>query len=416
MSNSEEVLAVIPARGGSKSLPRKNIRSFAGHPLIAYSIAAGLQAAMVTRVIVSTDDEEIAAIARRYGAETPFLRPAELAQDTTTDLPVFEHALAWLAEHEGYRPEIVVQLRPTSPLRPRGLVDRAIEILKKHPEADCVRGVIPSGQNPYKMWRIEPDGRMAPLLKVEGLAEPYNAPRQSLPQTYWQTGHIDAIRAATILEKGSLTGEVILPLVIDPRYAIDIDTLSDWRRAEWLVSQGGPELRLEMVYPGRAPRPLPERVELLVLDFDGVLTDNRVWVGEDGYEQVAAYRSDSLALARLAQAGIQSLVLSMETNPVVTARCKKMKVPVLQGILDKAAILSEYLAENGIPAERVVYVGNDVNDLPCFPIVGCAVAPADAQPQALRQADLVLENRGGHGAVRELCDLLIQRRENEQTD
>ena len=113
-----EILAIIPARGGSKSIPRKNIRPLAGHPLIAYSIAAGRQSRLVTRTIVSTDDEEIAAVARQYGAETPFLRPAEFAQDNTTDFPVFTHALGWLKEHEGYQPDIIVQLRPTSPIRP----------------------------------------------------------------------------------------------------------------------------------------------------------------------------------------------------------------------------------------------------------------------------------------------------------
>src|SRR3989337_3169724 len=115
--NNLNVLALIPARGGSKSIPQKNIRSFAGHPLIAYSIVAGLAAQTVNRVIVSTDDEEIATVARHYGAEVPFLRPAELAQDGTPDLPVFQHALYWLEENEGYQVEIVVQLRPTSPFR-----------------------------------------------------------------------------------------------------------------------------------------------------------------------------------------------------------------------------------------------------------------------------------------------------------
>jgi CMP-N-acetylneuraminic acid synthetase len=114
-----ETLALIPARGGSKGIPRKNIKSFAGYPLIAWSIAAAKQSSLVTRVIVSTDDEEIAAVAREWGAETPFLRPDELAQDKTTDLPVFEHALKWLEDVEGYRPDIVVQLRPTSPFRPQ---------------------------------------------------------------------------------------------------------------------------------------------------------------------------------------------------------------------------------------------------------------------------------------------------------
>ncbi|HJS20636.1 MAG TPA: acylneuraminate cytidylyltransferase family protein, partial [Anaerolineales bacterium] len=149
-----EILALIPARGGSKGIPRKNIRSFAGYPLIAWSIAAARQSARVTRVIVSTDDDEITSVARECGAETPFLRPVELAQDQTTDLPVFEHALQWLEENENYLPEIVVQLRPTSPIRPQGMLDNAIRILLEHDDADCVRGVVPAGQNPFKMWRF----------------------------------------------------------------------------------------------------------------------------------------------------------------------------------------------------------------------------------------------------------------------
>ncbi len=232
-----EILALIPARGGSKGIPRKNIRDFAGYPLIAWSIAAGLQAETVTRVIVSTDDEEIASVAREFGAETPFLRPTELAQDDTTDLPVFEQALAWLRENEGYRPDLVVQLRPTSPIRPRGMVDEAVRILFSHTDADCVRGVVPAGQNPHKMWRFKGDDKpIKPLLEVEGIPEPYNAPRQSLPPVYWQTGHVDAIRQFTIINKHSLTGDVIYPLVIDPRYTVDIDTLSDWAKYEFLCT------------------------------------------------------------------------------------------------------------------------------------------------------------------------------------
>ena len=168
MVSRPEVLAIIPARGGSKSIPRKNLHLFAGHPLIAFSIAAGRQSPPVTRVIVSTEDEEIAGVARACGAETPFLRPADLAQDDTPDLPVFEHALRWLADHEGYHPEVVIQLRPTSPIRPRDCVARAVETLLAHPEADSVRGVVPSGQNPYKMWRLSDDGRLRPLLPDEG--------------------------------------------------------------------------------------------------------------------------------------------------------------------------------------------------------------------------------------------------------
>ncbi len=407
-----ETLALIPARGGSKSIPRKNIRLFCGYPLIAWSIAAARQSEAVTRTLVSTDDEEIAAIARRFGAETPFIRPAELAQDGSTDLPVFEHALKWLDENEGYHPEVVVQLRPTSPVRPRVLVDQAVRILLEHPEADCVRGIVPAGQNPHKMWRLDPEsGKMIPLLNVPGIPEPYNAPRQILPEIYWQTGHIDAIRVSTIFEKRSLTGETIYPLVIDPRYAIDLDNLYDWAKYEWLVNSGV----LDFVSPsGR--RPMPEKVELLVLDFDGVVTDNRVWVDEAGREMVAAYRSDSLVLGRLKLAGVEVVILSSEVNPVVSARAKKMGVEAVQGIglEGKGDALQKLIQERGLPTAHVAYAGNDTNDLPCFAVAGWAVAVADAQPEVLRAADFVLSKPGGHGAVRELVDLILARTQGEK--
>ncbi len=232
-----EVLALIPARGGSKSIPHKNIRLFAGHPLIAYSIAAGLAAETVTRVIVSSDDPEIMEVSRRYGAETPFVRPEDYAQDQTPDLPVFQHAIQWLDDNEGYRPEIIVQLRPTSPFRRVAHIDQAVYRLLERPDADAVRTVCIPFQNPYKMWRIGPNGLMRPLLDTE-FDEPYNMPRQALPQVYWQTGYVDAAWTDTILGQGSMTGRNILPLVIDPSEWIDIDSPDDWRRAERLLESG----------------------------------------------------------------------------------------------------------------------------------------------------------------------------------
>ena len=240
-----EVLALIPARGGSKGIPRKNIRPFAGFPLIAYSIAAALQAETVTRVIVSTDDQEIAEVARHFRAETPFLRPPEMAADRTTDLPVFHHALHWLADHENYHPDIVLHLHATSPVRPHGFVDQAVRLLQEHPEAECVRSVVSPGQNPYKMWRIDPQSeQMIPILSIPGITEPYNTPRQLLPAVYLQTGHVNAIRPAAIL-RGSMTGKAILPLVIEADYEVDLDTLLDWERGEWAMAQG----TLEIVLP-----------------------------------------------------------------------------------------------------------------------------------------------------------------------
>lgn len=398
-----EVLAIIPARGGSKSIRRKNARLFAGHPLLAFSVAAAQQADTVTRTLISTDDAEMAEMARQLGVEAPFLRPAEIAQDNTLDLPVFQHALQWLAKNESYKPDIVVQLRPTSPLRPQGLVDAAVKLLLVHPKADSVRGVVPSGQNPHKMWTIGADGPMRPLLKVKGLAEPYNAPRQKLPDTFWQTGHIDAIRVATILKRNSMSGDEIWPLMIDPRYAVDIDTLNDWRRGEWLASSG----ELDLVWPGPRPRPYPKQVKLLVMDFDGVLSDNRVWTDQGGKESVASNRSDSMGLDLLRKSGVQAYVLSREENPVVARRCEKLGIGYKQGIKEKGEALRQLLTELNVASEHTIFAGNDTNDLPCFPVAGCAVAVADSHPDVLRQADQRLTRKGGHGAVRELCDLIL---------
>jgi len=388
-----EILALIPARGGSKGIPRKNIREFAGYPLITWSIAAGLQSNSVSRVIVSTDDEEIATVAREYGADAPFLRPSEISQDRTTDLPVFEHALKWLEDIEGYKPDIVVQLRPTSPIRPSDCIDNAVKILMEHPDADCVRGVVPAGQNPYKMWRFNGyDKPMNSLLNVDGIKEPYNSPRQVLPPAYWQTGHIDAIRTTTISRKGSLTGDVIYPLVIDSRYTVDIDTLADWAKYEALVYQGS----LDMVTPSkRLRRAMPEKIDLVIFDFDGVFTDNRVWTGQDGKETVASHRSDSVRFSELREKGIEIMILSSEPNPVVEARANKVKVEAIHGIgwQDKGRVMREVIEKKNVKAENVVFVGNDINDLPCFEVA----------------ADFVLSKPGGHGAVRELCEIILKK-------
>jgi YrbI family 3-deoxy-D-manno-octulosonate 8-phosphate phosphatase len=152
---------------------------------------------------------------------------------------------------------------------------------------------------------------------------------------------------------------------------------------------------------------MPAKVRLMVLDFDGVLTDNRVWVDENGREMVAANRSDSLGINLLRQAGIETVVISKETNPVVAARCRKMNIACIQGEDDKETALKKVITDRGLDPLNVVYLGNDVNDLPCFPLVGWAVAVADALPEVKHQADMVLSRSGGQLAVRELCDLIL---------
>jgi len=216
------VLALIPARGGSKGIPRKNVMPIAGKPLIAYSILQAQASQRVTRVLVSTDNEEIAEVAREYGAEVPFLRPAEFAQDLSPDIDVFRHALQWLRETESYEPDMIVHLRPPGPVRRIELIDRAVDLLAAHPAADAVRSVAKALQTPYKMWRMRPDGAMEPLLRQEGVPDSQSLPRQMLPTVYWQNGYVDVIRPRAVLEHNSMWGTTVLPLIIeDPLFELD---------------------------------------------------------------------------------------------------------------------------------------------------------------------------------------------------
>jgi CMP-N,N'-diacetyllegionaminic acid synthase len=225
------IISLIPARGGSKVIPKKNIYSLAGKPLIAHSIEYSLNCPEVHRTIVSTDNSEIAEIARKHGAEVPFVRPSELAQDDTPDFPVFYHALNWLYENEGFRPDLIVQLRPTTPIRPSGLIEKAIKMIMDDEEADCVRSVREPAYSPYKMWQKEND-YLKPFIELED-SESYNLPRQKLPEVFYHDGLLDVIRTSTILEKKSVSGDKIIPLITeDSFWVVDIDNPVDFVLAE----------------------------------------------------------------------------------------------------------------------------------------------------------------------------------------
>ena len=227
---SMSTLAIIPARSGSKGVAHKNIATFHGKPMIAHTIEQALAAESVDRVVVSTDSELYAGIARQFGAEVPFLRPAEFAEDLSTDLEVFQHALKWLDENESYRPEICVQLRPTYPTRRVSDIDEAVEMLKAAPEMDSVRTVIEAPHTPYKMWLLgEDDGTLSPIASCDSVKEAYNEPRQKLPKVFLQTANVDVAWTKTILEKGSMTGDRIKPMFTQSFN--DIDDASELAQA-----------------------------------------------------------------------------------------------------------------------------------------------------------------------------------------
>lgn len=212
---SERILALIPARGGSKGIPRKNVMMLAGKPLIAYSILQAQASKRINRVLVSTDDDEIAEVARQWGADVPFKRPLEFAEDLSPDIDVFRHTLNWLQENEDYMPDLIVQLRPTGPVRRVELIDEAVDLLLAHPEADAVRSVGLALQTPYKMWQITSEGYLDPVLRIDGVADSQSLPRQQLPMVYWQNGYVDVVRPRAILEKNSMWGDCAIPFIVD---------------------------------------------------------------------------------------------------------------------------------------------------------------------------------------------------------
>jgi N-acylneuraminate cytidylyltransferase len=236
-SSALDVLAVVPARGGSKGIPRKNLQLLAGKPLVAHAVETGLAAKLVTRVLCSTDDPQIAEAARSAGAEVPFLRPAELARDTSEDWPVFVHTLNWLEQHDNWRPDLIVNLRPTSPLRTPRHVDGAIELLLRT-GADSVKAVCLARQHPHKMWLRQPDGCIEPYLKTAfRLSRGPDVPRAELEEIYWQNGVVDVTRREVILERGVMIGPRVAGLVTELHESIDIDTPVDLAMAELLLAR-----------------------------------------------------------------------------------------------------------------------------------------------------------------------------------
>lgn len=279
----ESVVAVIPARSGSKSVPDKNIRPIAGKPLLAWSIEHALLCDEIERVIVDTDSPHYAEIARDFGAETPFLRPRKFAQDTSTDLDVFRHHIDWMEKNEGRSADIFVHLRPTCPYRNVDDISRMIERLRANPEADSIRSLVEAEKTPYKMWRKKEGGVIRPVAVCE-VKEAFNAPRQILPKTYLQNAAIDVFRRRTITDKNSMTGDVILGYEMD--FFVDIDTEEEFRQAELFLLLNTPKKEMAK--------------KTFCIDIDGVVAHVRP---DLDYEKAGPIEEGVKAVNRLYELG-----------------------------------------------------------------------------------------------------------------
>lgn len=242
--SAPSAVAFVPARSGSERVPGKNVRPLAGHPLLAYAIETALQSGVFARVVVSTDSEEIAAVARWYGADVPFLRPAAYATATSPDIEWLRYTLERLEE----RYDLFAIVRATNPFRGPDAVRRGLDQLLGTPEADSLRAVELVKQHPGKMWVLAEDGRtMRPLLDQSHLEVAWHAGQyQALPTVYVQNSALEIAWTRVVSETGTREGRVVAPFFTEGYEGFNVDDEADWERAERLVASGAarlPEVR-----------------------------------------------------------------------------------------------------------------------------------------------------------------------------
>ncbi|MEZ7007544.1 cytidylyltransferase domain-containing protein [Streptomyces sp. AD55] len=392
------VLAVIPARGGSKGVPAKNLAPVGGVPLVVRAVRACRDAGLVTDVVVSTDDDAIAAVAREAGAEV-VRRPAALSGDTATSEAAVLHALDAHEARHGTTVDVVLLVQCTSPFLSRADLDGVAGAVVRD-GADTAVTVAPFHGF---VWR---DGDVP--LHVAG--EPRGGHgvnhdkarrprRQDRPQDLLETGAAYAMAVPGFRAHGHrFFGRTDL-VRTDPARVLEVDDPHELARARALAPL------LDAAVTGALPTAAD--VDAVVLDFDGTQTDDRVLIDADGRETVRVHRGDGLGIAALRRAGFALLILSSEVNPVVAARARKLGIPVLHGIERKDLALQRWCEERGIAPERVLYAGNDVNDLPCFSLAGWPVAVAGAHEAVRGAARAVTTVPGGSGAIREIAGWLL---------
>jgi YrbI family 3-deoxy-D-manno-octulosonate 8-phosphate phosphatase len=381
------VIAIIPARGGSKRIPSKNLLPAAGRPLLAHSIAHARAAAGVSEIWVSTDDSAIAALAAAEGARVVD-RPANLSDDRATSEAALLHALDHRRALGLTDPDLVVFLQATSPARRPHDVDGAIGTLV----AEGADSLFSACENNRLIWAVR-DGR------PESITYDYRTRQreQDMPRQFRENGSIYVFKPSVLRETGNRLGGRMAVYEMDYWSSFQIDTPDHAELLEWVLRR--PEFAGDERWPSR--------LDFVIFDFDGVMTENGVWVNETGDEMARCDRGDGLGIGHLRAAGVRMAIVSMEKRSIAAARAKKLGMPCHLDVADKGAFVGRLLKDQGVDPRHVAYVGNDVNDLPAMALVGFPVAVADSHPDVLRIARAVLSKPGGRGAVREFCDRAV---------
>lgn len=386
-------VAIIPARGGSKGLAGKNLLALGGLPLVGRAVLAALKAPSIDRVYVTSDDPEILKCAARYGAQT-ITRPDALSTDTCSSESALKHALESIQERHPL-PEHFFFIQCTSPFLRADDLEKAVTLFRQS-SADSLFSGTPFH---HFIWQSNPEQN-----NLDGVnhAKSERLRRQDRPTEFLENGAFYLMNTQGFLTHRHRFFGTTVCCPMPASRSLEIDAAEDFAAAQAL---------LPLIDDTALPNLLRDK-KALVSDFDGVLTDNTVHLDETGRETVRLSRGDGMGLSALRRSGVPVLVLSSEQNPVVQLRCEKLGIPAIQTKEAKGPVLQQWALEQGLSAEDVVYIGNDLNDLPAFACAGVALAVADAHPKVLVAADYIIPHSGGCGAVRAVCDAMLKKREN----
>jgi len=392
-----DILAIIPARGGSKGIHRKNVIDFCGKPLLAWSILQAQASKLITNVFVTSDDKEILEITKQFCAQ-PILRPTELSTDSSTSEPALLHALDYIKKEVSIVVDLVVILQATSPLREPNDIDEAITKLIEFQYDSLFSMAL---LNDCCLWRKKNEQYIGWTFDTLNIGQ-----RLNREPGYLENGSIYLFKPNILRQNNNRFGGRIGTYEMPLWKSFEIDDSDALELCEYYFKN-----KLLANWDDRKSANISlDALDLIVYDFDGVHTDNKILVLQDGTEGIMANRSDGIGVESIRNAGIPQLILSTETNPVCVARARKLGLEIIHSSKNKKADLINYCTEHAYKIERTAFVGNDINDLAVMKTVGYPIAPKDAHPQILLIAKRVTLAKGGEGVIRELSDLLLANR------
>ncbi len=382
-----EAIAIIPARGGSKGIPGKNLKELGGLSLLGRTILAATKSHIVSQVYVTSDDDRILKHATQLGA-IPIKRPEDLSSDISSSESALLHALHTIASEDKLTPNFFF-LQCTSPFLQSDDLDAA----HHHLTTKGADTLFSGSRFHHFVWQENKQG-------CKGINHKHNERlrRQDRAPELLENGALYLINTEGFLKHQHRFFGTVASYEMPYLRSIEVDTPEDFAMAQMLLPLVDTDTLSKLF----------NKNHVLVTDFDGVLTDNKVHLDPNGQETVRCDRGDGMGLSALLKAKIPVLVLSSEQNPVVKTRCDKIGVESIQTKGSKATILNQWCKDNQININNIVYVGNDINDLAAFDVVGISLAVLDAHPTVLQRANHIIPQKGGHGAIRMVCDAMLK--------